>query len=55
MDVLRENEDGFFVRVVRVKDGYEKTIDEFMARHLFDLCLKTGYIYEMNVAATSVA
>jgi hypothetical protein len=26
-----------------------------MTRHLFDICLKTGYIYEMAVKANSVA
>ncbi len=55
LDVLRETDDGFLVRVVRVKDGYEKVVEEFMARHLFEMCVKTGYIYEAAVAATSVA
>ena len=55
LDVLRETEDGFLVRVVRVKDGYDKIIEEFMARHLFEMCLKTGYIYQSAESAFSVA
>lgn len=55
LDVLRETDEGYFVRVVRVKDGYDKVVEEFMARHLFDLCVKTGYVYAVDEAASSVA
>ncbi|MFA6508279.1 MAG: hypothetical protein WCT14_19410 [Treponemataceae bacterium] len=55
LDVLRENDEGFFVRVVRVKDGYDKVIEEFMARHLFEMCVKTGFIYAVAESASSVA
>ncbi|MFQ3548059.1 MAG: hypothetical protein SNJ56_06945 [Termitinemataceae bacterium] len=55
LDILYETEEGFMTRVVRVKDGYEKTIEEFMPHHLFELCIKTGYIYPVESAATSVA
>ncbi len=55
LDVLRETDEGFFVRVVRVKDGYDKVVEEFMARHLFEMCLKTGYIAAVTEASSSVA
>ncbi len=55
LDVLREIEDGYLVRVIRVKDGYDKVIEETLPYHLFEVCLKTGYIYEMKAAANSVA
>jgi hypothetical protein len=55
LDVLRETDEGFFVRVVRVKDGYDKVIEEFMARSMFEMCVKTGYIYAVAEAASSVA
>ena len=55
LDVLRETDDGFLVRVVRVKDGYEKVVEEFMARQLFEMCMKTGFIYEMREAVATVA
>jgi hypothetical protein len=47
-DVLAENDDGYKVRLTRIIDGNEKIIDEFMSRHLFDICHKTGYIFEME-------
>ena len=55
LDILYETEEGYMTRVVRVKDGYEKNIEEFMPHQLFDLCVKTGYLYEMKEAANSVA
>jgi hypothetical protein len=54
-DILRENDEGLMVRVTRLKDGDEKNIEDFMSRQLFDICLKTGYIYQMESAAVSVA
>jgi hypothetical protein len=47
VDVLNETANGFMVRVTREKDGYEKTLDDFMSRELFDTCLNTGFFYEM--------
>ncbi|MDR3166785.1 MAG: hypothetical protein LBT93_02485 [Treponema sp.] len=54
-DILKETTDGFLVKVTRKKDENERVIEEFMTRSLFDICLKTGYIYELNNAASSVA
>jgi hypothetical protein len=55
IDILRETEEGFFIRLTRLSDGNEKVTDDFMTRHLFDMCVKTGYIYEMAAQANSVA
>ena len=55
LDVLGEEDDGFTIRVTRVRDGYEKVIEEFISRHLFDICVKTGFIYLMPEEASSVA
>ncbi|MDR1278089.1 MAG: hypothetical protein LBK02_05020 [Treponema sp.] len=55
IDILRETEDGFFTRLTRLSDGNEKVIDEFMSRNLFDMCVKTGYIYEIAAEVSSVA
>jgi hypothetical protein len=55
LDILYETDSGYMTRVIRVKDGYEKVIEEFMPHHLFDLCIRTGYLYEMKEAASSVA
>jgi len=48
IDVLREDDEGFGIRITRISDGCEKTIEETISRHMFDLCLKTGHIYEMD-------
>jgi hypothetical protein len=55
LDILNERSDGVMIRVTRIKDGYEKVIEEFMTRHLFELCLKTGYLYSTEENASSVA
>jgi hypothetical protein len=52
VDILKENEEGFMIRVTKIFDGYEKIIEESISRHLFELCLKTGYIYAMKEAAS---
>jgi hypothetical protein len=55
IDIIRENDEGFFIRLTRLSDGNEKIIEESMPRHLFNICLKTGYIYEAVNKAASVA
>ena len=55
IDVLKETEDGYLIRFTRLNDGHEKITDETITRHLFDICLKTGYLYEMAREVSSVA
>ena len=55
IDIVGDIENGYMVRLTRISDGSEKTSEETITRHLFDLCLKTGYIYEMPVEAAAVA
>lgn len=56
LDVLRESEDGYFVRILRNHEGYETEVESFMDHQLFDSCLSTGYIFEMvEQPSTSVA
>ncbi|MDR2185150.1 MAG: hypothetical protein LBO80_05715 [Treponema sp.] len=55
LDVLDEKEDGFIIRVTRIRGGYEKILEEFISRHLFDVCLKTGFISLIQENASSVA
>ena len=54
-DILSENDDGLTIRLSRLSDGNEKIIEETMSRHLFNICMKTGYIYELENGAASVA
>ncbi|MDR0496366.1 MAG: hypothetical protein LBH42_01985 [Treponema sp.] len=54
-DILKETADGYIIRITRLVDGYEKIINENMSRHLFDICVKTGYIYELTDKANPAA
>jgi len=54
-DIISENDDGYRIRLTRLSDGNEKTVEESMSRHLFNICVKTGYIYELNNAVVTVA
>ena len=54
-DIMAENDDGYTIRLTRLSDGNERTIIDTMPRHLFDICVQTGYIYELEGAAVSVA
>jgi hypothetical protein len=55
MDIINENSEGYIIRVTRIRDGYEKVIEEILSRHLFNICLKTGFIYKAERIAASVA
>ena len=48
LSVLDETDNGCMVRIYRDQDGCEKIIEEFMTRTLFESCLRTGYIMEME-------
>ena len=50
-DVLSEDDDGFKVRLTRIIEGNEKITEIGIPRHLFNLCLRTGYICELSTAA----
>ncbi|MCR4790640.1 MAG: hypothetical protein K5839_06125 [Treponemataceae bacterium] len=44
MTILSESDEGYIVKIVRDKDGYDEEITDFMSKTLFDSCLRTGYI-----------
>jgi len=48
LTILGETDGGFMVRIYRDLDGYEKVIDEFMNATLFESCLRTGFLVEME-------
>ena len=54
-DILSENTDAYRIRLTRISDGSEKTFEEYMSRNLFDICMQTGYIFELENATVSVA
>jgi len=47
IDILSENDEGYNVRLIMIVDGDEKIREEFMQRSLFEMCLNTGYMFEM--------
>ena len=50
LDILRETGDGYYIRLTRIKDDYEKTIEEFISKQLFNICLNTGYIKQESIS-----
>ena len=54
-DIISEDNDGYNIRLTRLSDGNERIINESIPKHLFNICVKTGYIYEMEKAIPTVA
>lgn len=55
LSILEETADGYMVRIYRDLDGYEKIIDEYMPASLFESCLRTGYLLEMEAETSSAS
>ena len=55
IEIIREIEDGYLIRLTRISDGNERVSEETMTKHLFNICLKTGFIYELLANTASVA
>lgn len=51
MTLLEEVNDGYIVKIVRDKDGYEEVITDFISKILFESCLRTGYITKIENSA----
>ena len=51
--LLEEVDEGYIVRIVRDKDGYEEVITDFISKMLFDSCVRTGYITKVEDAKLS--
>ena len=54
-DIISEGDEEYKIRLTRLSDGSRKTFEETMPKNLFDMCVKTGYIFELEEAAASVA
>jgi len=48
IDILQEKESEFLVRFTRNNNGNIKTTEETIARHLFNICVQTGYLNPMT-------
>ena len=55
LDILSETDEGYKIRLTKICDGDEKIREEFINRHLFDICVKTGYLSELSAAINSSA
>ena len=54
-DIISENDTEYQIRLTRLSDGNERIIEESMPRHLFNICVKTGYIFELENDIANVA
>jgi len=53
IDILKELEDEYLVRFTRDNNGSVKTTEETITRHLFNICVQTGYLNPMNEAVVA--
>lgn len=44
LEVLRENKDGYQVKIIRDRSGWMEEKKEFMPKELFDTCIRTEYL-----------
>ena len=48
MTVVREMDDGYVVRIVRDKDGYDDITTDYISKALFESCVRTGYLTKVS-------
>lgn len=48
MTIIREMDDGYVVRIVRDRDGYDEVKTDYISKELFDSCVRTGYLTEKD-------
>lgn len=48
MTIQREMNDGYVVKIVRDRDGYDEVTTDFISKTLFESCLRTGYITKVE-------
>lgn len=47
MTIVREMEDGYVVRIVRDRDGYDEVKTDYIGKELFETCIRTEYLVEI--------
>lgn len=55
MTILREVEDGYVVRIVRDRDGYNDVSTDYISKTLFDSCIRTGYLTKIDTPVEKLA
>jgi hypothetical protein len=53
IDILQEMEDDYLVRFTRNRDGSVRTSEETITRHLFNICIQTGYINPLSESSVA--
>ncbi len=48
MTIIRELDDGYVIRIVRDKDGYNDVTVDYMSKTLFESCIRTGYLTKIS-------
>ncbi len=48
MTIVKETPEGYVIRIVRDLDGYEEVTTDFLSRELFECCIRTGYLTEIE-------
>ena len=48
LEIITETMDGYRIRLISICDGEKKIREDHITRHLFDICLSTGYISEQS-------
>lgn len=55
LEITKEKNDGFDVRITCVYEDYKKEMREFINRQLFETCLRTGYLTPVENTAHTLA
>jgi len=53
IDILKETDNEYLVRFTRDNNGSIKTTEETITRHLFNICIQTGYLNPMTEASVA--
>ncbi len=55
INIIKETEDGYIVRIVRDRDGYDEVTTDFISHSLFDSCVRTGYLTKIEESEVRLA
>ena len=55
LDETPETDEGYVVRIVRDKDGFDDVTTDFISRSLFESCIRTGYLTKIETQEDKLA
>lgn len=55
LDLLRSRHEGYDIRITSITDRSVKETDEFISSHLFDACVRTGYLVPCGAESATSA